>query len=80
MTEKEIAAMDKSNGAYRKIYHDPVYEMYVVDARSINPICSTHFVRAEIKESVRKLYEAIETSHSRIGLTDSVKSYMKQII
>ena len=81
MTDKEIMELEKTSPRmFRQHYHEGIYEVYIVDRDSINPICSTHFVRDEIKEAVRKLYEAIETSHSRIGLTDNMKSYMKQLI
>ena len=80
MTDKEMEEQRKSDKLFRQYYHEGIYEVYIVDRDGINPICSTHFVRDEIKNSVSKLYETIETAHSRIGLSDSVKSYMKQLI
>ncbi len=80
MTEPEIAEREKKTPRYRQIYHEGIIEMYLTDKSNTDPICSTHFVRDEIKKAVKNLYETIESSHSRIGLTDNAKSFMKQLI
>ena len=55
-------------------------ELYILDEGKINPLCSTVYVKPEIEEHVKKLYKAVATVSSRIGITQETRSIMKKFI
>lgn len=59
---------------------DDVIEIYIVKGSEINPVCSTYYVKPEIKEAVESLYEVVSSAMSRIGLSRSTKDIMRQFI
>ena len=59
----------------------PMYEIYLVE-KNITPLCSSYFVRNGIPrmEKINELYQTIETSTSRIGITNDSKKLMENFM
>ena len=59
----------------------PMYEIYLVE-KNITPLCSSYFVRNGIPlmEKIDELYQTIETSTSRIGITKDSKKLMENFM
>ncbi len=56
----------------------PMYEIYLV-GKEIIPLCSSYYVRTGIPlmDKITELYKTIETSTSRIGITNDSKKLME---
>lgn len=59
----------------------PMYEIYLVD-KEITALCSSYFVRTGIPlmEKIQELYTTIETSTSRIGITNDSKKLIENFM
>lgn len=58
---------------------DRIIEVYIVQ-RGIRPVCSTYYLRDELKKAVEDLYTAVSSSPSHIGLEQSTKEIMRSFL
>ncbi|MCD7825245.1 MAG: helix-turn-helix domain-containing protein [Clostridiaceae bacterium] len=64
---------------YRRDYQD-AFELYLCSRNDISPICSTAYVKKEIANTVKNLYETINMTSSHLGLTPNAKSIMQNFL
>ena len=57
-----------------------IFELYLVNGNSVQPLCSSYYVDESIKDAIRNLYAAIASVPSRIALTHSMKSELQEFI
>ena len=58
---------------------DRQIEIYIVH-RGVRPVCSTFYLRAELKTAVESLYDAVSSSPSHIGLSQDTKEIMQSFL
>ncbi len=69
-----------SGGGYVSYeWTDRIIEVYII-RNGIRPVCSTYFLRDELKKAVNDLYTAVSSSPSHIGLGQTTKDIMKSFL
>jgi len=61
------------------VWSEQIIEVYIV-RNGVRPICSTFFLRDELKKAVNDLYTAVSSAPSHIGLEKSTKDIMKSFL
>lgn len=65
-------------------YHEKesldVYELYLCTGDKIAPLCSTAYLKEEIGNVIKNLYNTINLTTSRLGLTPNVRAIMQSFL
>lgn len=58
----------------------PDYEVYIRTRKELKPLCATCFVGETVVGKIRKLYDAVNTAHSHLGVDSSTRQIMNEFI
>lgn len=71
----KVAYMSAKKTEFGTEHLPGVIEVYLYD-KNVQPVCSTFYVGEELKKQINSLYQAADSSTSKIALSHKVKSMM----